>query len=143
MSIEEFETLMQEYNEAFEAADGQKEQDAVNEKFAAMIDSAEEELEAAFEAEIKAADEALVKEQKAAELPEDKPQEAIDVYDPKAGEPMRSDVLELSKSEFADKYRVIDIRTLAKALGITGYTRLREAELIDAVYKAVESEAKI
>lgn len=67
----------------------------------------------------------------------------IDDYDPKAGEPMRSDVLELSKSEFADKYRVIDIRTLAKALGITGYTRLREAELIDAVYKAVESEAKI
>lgn len=61
-----------------------------------------------------------------------------DEFDPKAGEPMRSDAIKNDKLAFAKLYKVKDIRKLAKELGVKSTSKMREAELVDAIYEALE-----
>lgn len=63
-----------------------------------------------------------------------------DEFDPKAGEPMRSDALVLSQAEFKKKYKVKDIQVLAESIGVetrAGGKYKREATLVADIYKAL------
>ena len=148
----ELDKVMDAYNAAFEAAKSQKEQDEVSARF-------EREIEAAFEADEKRIEQIFEEEQ--AELAAQKKADADalaaleaqvdketgdnsgdekDEFDPKAGEPMKSDVEQLTQTEFKKKYKVKDIRVLADAIGVE--TRVNnkyklESVLVDDIYKAL------
>ena len=61
--IEKFNSVMEEYNEAFANAKDDKEQEEVTKKYEPLIDKAEKEMEASMEAEIMLQDNALEAEQ--------------------------------------------------------------------------------
>lgn len=142
------EQIMEEFNAEFELAKTQIEQDAVAEKYDVLIESAESELELEFDGEIETLDldiqaeiekaEQLIKEDE--DRVEKNLKEMLDNPDPKGyqapKESSKSEKLEIQIDAAIDKYTVKELKKIAKDNGLSGYSKLKELELINLLMES-------
>lgn len=141
MPIQDFERIVDSFNEAISSAKSIEEQLKISIEFESIIDAAEKELEESLEAQFKAELDALEKEQKESEPVE----EPLDNDDDLLKD-MIDNLAILDEKSFANIYKVKDIRALAEFLGLP--TRednnyIKESALVSSIYINLDNIEKI
>lgn len=121
--ILKFDAVLEEYNSAYAQATSDEEREKINDIYEVKISEAEAVLEKELEEQFQQEITNLEKEQLASE------KELLEL------EEIEEEEIDLDKlrAELAEKYTVKELKAILREAGIKGYSKLKEAELINLI----------